>query len=183
VHLQRPLSFGVLLSLALPSTVHAQARHRPVPQFNASILAGLRAFGSDATEPYARGVVGLRPELILGRRTERTWGTGPYMEVGWLGVSNVSIGSGWTLSIPLTAKLALAPSVGIFGHEATPGFRGGYVAGLFFGHRMFNDISFFDATAGIRADWRSDFESGGQRAVVLTAQLDLTGLVAVGAFL
>jgi hypothetical protein len=92
-------------------------------------------------------------------------------------------GAGGTVSIPLVGSLTAAPSLGV--HTAR-GFDQGYApggtAGLFLGSRRFNAISFFDASVGLRADYRRSF-SGERRSFSIGLQVDLFILAAFGAFL
>lgn len=153
-----------------------------VTGFNISLLLGIGGRDSSESELGIEGVAALRPELIFGRTSRRSLGVGPYLEAGWLAVSNVSLGTGASLLVPVGDETALVPSLGAYAHRRDDAWRGGGAFGVFFGHRQLNDISAFDAASGFRLEARADFDGDGERAVWLGYQLDLTAVAAMAAF-
>jgi len=153
-----------------------------VTGFNISVVLGVGGRDSSVSEPVAKGVAALRPELIFGRTSTRALGLGPYLEAGWLATSNVALGGGLSVLVPLGREVALVPSLGAYGHRRDGAWKGGASVGLFFGNRVLNDISAFDAASGLRLEARGDFASDGERALVLAYQLDLTLIAAVVGF-
>lgn len=156
----------------------------PVPQFNLSALLFVdfqrRGSGWELGPGY-----GFRPELIFGRRSDRMWGGGGYLQVSRSGsASGVLLGLGGTLLVPLWLKeeglfrsVALAPSLGGY-VQKLDGFEPGATAAVLFGYRTFNSISSFDMALGVRASANWGFGASRERSFTLGLQMDLTLLVA-----
>jgi hypothetical protein len=177
-----PRPLDVLAGLAVESLSPAP-EPKPQVQFNLSGLAGL---GVDA-RPRAPGregfAIGFRPEFVFGRRSDAYLGLGPYAEALGTGIGKVQVGAGLTAVVPLRGTLVLAPSAGAFGAPGDGGFQPGWSASAFLGVRHFNAISSFDGSYGLRADARVGLGPRAERIVVIAAQLDLTSLAAVVAWL
>lgn len=153
-----------------------------VTGFNVSAVLGVGGRDSSTSEGKVKGVAALRPELIFGRKSSRSLGLGPYVEAGWLATSNVTLGGGVSVLVPLGREMALVPSLGAYGHRRADAWKGGGAFGVFFGRRDLNEISAFDSASGFRLEARADFAGEGERALLLAYQLDLTLIAAVASF-
>jgi hypothetical protein len=155
-----------------------------VPQFNVSTLL-LADFQRQSSRWQPGFAYGLRPELIFGRRSDRMWGAGGYLQVSRSSsASGVLLGAGGTLLVPLWQRegqlfraVALAPSLGGY-LQKLDGFEPGATASLFFGYRTFNPISSFDMALGVRASVNWGFGASRERSFALGLQMDLTLLIA-----
>jgi hypothetical protein len=140
-------------------------------QLDASLILGVD-IGADAS----RFQIGFRPEMILLRNSEASFGVGPYAEI--LAGGRTLAGGGFSLVVPLFSELILAPSVGAdydLGRS-----RGSIAAGGFVGYKKYNEVSFFDFSRGIRFDVRRELDGDRATTVLLSFQLDLATLVALG---
>jgi hypothetical protein len=167
---------------ALDFEYRTASRETAVTQFSLGLLVGAGGRTSATDDSRVKAVGALRPELYFGRTSERSLALGPYGEAGWMAISNVSLGGGAHVLVPIAGDLSLAPGAGIYTHDRDDTWRVGAAGGMFVGSRSFNSISSFDAAYGLRADVRADLEENGERAVFVAFQLDLTILAAVGAF-
>ena len=148
-------------------------------------ISGVLGAGRTHTDAKTSGGVAwaFRPELLFRHTPESRWGLGPFVELGSIGDAGFLAATGATLSIPLGGALVLAPSVGVFtGTVFDLGWAGGYTVGAFFGRRELNDISYFDASLGLRADYRRSF-SGDRDGFSVCLQLDLVLIAAFGAMM
>jgi len=172
-----------LLLLVAVALVPATARAEPAGfGFNLSGILGIgttHAPGRD-TSGIAWGV---RPEALWRPSYASHWSYGAFVDIGSMGDAGVLFGTGGTLSIPLTGDVVIAPSAGVF--TATvfdQGYAAGWTAGTFVGIRRANDISYFDASVGLRADLHRTF-AGDRTGFSIALQLDLTLLAAFGSFM
>jgi hypothetical protein len=173
-------SIAVLLLLSMGSVASADVVGGV--GFN---ISGVLGVGGTRTDHESSGGVAwaFRPELLFKHTPGSRWGLGPFVELGSIGDAGFLAATGATLSIPLTGSLVIAPSAGVFsGTVFDLGWAGGYTAGAFFGRRDVNDISYFDASIGIRADYRRSF-SGDREGFSVCLQLDLVLIAAFGALM
>ena len=148
-------------------------------------ISGVLGAGRTHTDDKTTGGVAwaFRPELLFKHTPESRWGLGPFVELGSIGDAGFLAAAGATLSIPLVGDLVIAPSAGVFaGTVFDLGWAGGTTVGAFFGRRHINDISYFDASLGLRADYRRSF-SGDREGFSLCLQLDLVLIAAFGAMM
>ncbi len=173
-----------LASVVAATSIGGTHAHADPPGFGFN-LSGLLGLGTthDGDRDSTGVAWGFRPEVLWRPSFASKWSYGPFAEVGSVGDAGVLFGVGGTLSIPVHGKVVLAPSAGAFtGTVFDQGFASGWTAGAFFGRRIQNDISYFDASFGLRADYHRAI-SGDRAGFSICIQLDLVLLVAVGSVL
>jgi len=175
----------VLLSAPEPAAVEppppgsepSEPAKAAVAQYNASVIVS--GVGAHDDRGWSGGAqLGLRPELILGRKDGHSLGGGPYLEanahLASRGVAGL-FGAGASLLVPLGDSNALVPSVGAYGtYSEALRFQPGVGAGLFFGARLFNHRTFFDGAWGVRLDVRYGLGSAHEAMASVGMQFDLS---------
>jgi hypothetical protein len=173
------------LALAFAFALLAVAPARADPGGFGFNFSGVFGGGTTHTdEKDSAGIAwGIRPEALFRRTYDSDWSFGPFVEVGSMGGAGVAWSAGATLTIPLAGALVVAPSGGVFTASVfDQGYAAGWSAGVLVGKRHRNDISYFDATFGLRADYLRTF-SGDRSGFSIAVQLDLVVIAALGAFL
>ena len=118
---------------------------------------------------------GLRGEVLFGRSRDADFGVGPYVEaLTTTGFSDVQLGAGATLLVPVHAYLPMTLSLGGYaGHAAPLGWQPGLAGELFWGSHSYNYDSAYALSAGLFAGARYGLGDSRDVSVLIGARLDL----------
>jgi hypothetical protein len=146
------------------------------PQLSTALTLGVAGHGERSSLwTSTKLAAGFRGELLLGRDKDADFGVGPYVEVlTTSSFSDVQLGGGASLLIPVHPYLPLVLSVGAYAaHQSPWGWEPGLATELFWGTHGYNYHSLYAMSAGIFAAGR--YALGDSREVTLLAggRLDL----------
>lgn len=152
------------------------------PQGNLGLTVGVlgRSEGEGAKLPAGvwnstRAHLGLRGDVIFGRKSAFDWGVGPFGEV-MTAFDDISVGTGATVHVPVHRVVPLLVSAGGYGRYGGQ-WSGGLSGQLFWGVRGYKDDSWYVGSLGLLAQGR--FGVVGQqkeRSILIALQLDLAVL-------
>jgi len=157
-------------------TVLAARPAHAAPQMSTTLVLGAAGNGDRSrlwsSTDFAGG---LRGELLFARSRDADFGIGPYLEtLTTTGFSDVQLGGGATLLVPIHPYLPVTLSVGGYaGHNAALGWQPGLAGELFFGSHGYNYDSFYALSAGIFAGVRYGMGDSRDVSILLGARLDL----------
>jgi hypothetical protein len=146
------------------------------PQISSTVVVGAAGIGDRShlwsSTDFAGG---LRGELLLGRSRDADFGVGPYVEtLTTTGFSDVQIGAGATLLVPVHPYLPFTLSLGGYaGHAGPLGWQPGLAGECFWGSHGYNYDSIYALSAGIFAGVRYGVGDSRDVAVLVGARLDL----------
>jgi hypothetical protein len=146
------------------------------PQLSTTVVVGAAGNGDRShlwsSTDFAGG---LRGELLFGRSRDADFGVGPYVEtLTTTGFSNLQIGAGATLLVPVHPYLPVTLSAGGYlGHDSTFGWQPGLAAELFWGSHGFNYDSFYALSGGIFGGLRYGVGDLHDVSVLVGARIDL----------
>jgi hypothetical protein len=146
------------------------------PQLSTTLVVGAAGNGDRShlwtTTDFAGG---LRGELLLGRSRDVDFGIGPYVEtLTTTGFSDVQLGGGATLLVPIHPYLPLTLSLGGYaGHNGAFGWQPGLAGELFWGSHGYNYESTYALSGGIFTGVRYGLGDSRDVAVLVGARVDL----------
>jgi hypothetical protein len=145
----------------------ARADGNGPPQISAPVIVGADV------EPDGTGfAIGFRPEVIFPIADGS--GVGPYAGIASeRGRGTYQLGATYAI---YAKHRAFAPSLGVY--HRSPG-DDGVVVGAFFGWRFYNRDLPLDIPFGVRVDAQLGIDGNRERAVVVSAQLDVVGAAAL----
>jgi len=152
---------------------------RAEPQATAGLTIGAAGVGFDRRIWESTAFhLGLRGDVIFGRRNNADFGVGPYVEVLTHAFDEIQFGGGVSTLVPVLDPFPLVVSVGAYGRKGDDAFglEPGVVGSLFFGSRSYNFHSNYVMTAGLLAEMRYGLGPSKETSIVLGAQLDLAAL-------
>ncbi len=114
----------------------------------------------------------LYADVLFGRERSTDWGIGPHIEAATAGFSDVRLGGGATLQIPLTEHLGTTLSVSGLAMEGN-GWSPGIGSTLFIGSRNYNFHSVYGLTAGLVLGMQRRFGDHAETTWIAAAQIDL----------
>lgn len=159
------------LGLALSSPARAE------PQGTAALTVGVAGTGVDnAVWQVTKLHLGLRGDMLFGRSGGHDFGIGPYAELGTLGFSDVQLGAGASVLLPVSDILPIVVSGGGYGRLGPAGLEPGVAAELFWGSRSYNFSASYVMAAGLLLEARYGLGSSHETALILGAQLDLAAM-------
>jgi hypothetical protein len=167
----RFVSLAVLMTVIVPRRADAE------PQLTTGLTVGVAGHGERGASLWSSTQLeaGLRGELLFGRDKDKAFGVGPYVEaLTTASFSDVQVGGGAALLIPVHAYLPIVVSVGGYAGHRTPwGWEPGLAGELFWGSHGYNYHSLYALSAGLFAGGR--YALGDSREVTLLAggRLDL----------
>ena len=149
---------------------------RADPQLSTSLNLGVAGVGDRSSLwTSTKFTGGLRGELLLGRDQDSAFGVGPYVEVlTTASFSDVQLGGGATLLIPVHPYLPLTLSAGAYaGHHNPWGWEPGLAGELFWGTHGYNYHGLYALSIGLFAGGR--YALGDSKEVTLMGggRLDL----------
>ncbi len=158
------------------STIVAERRVEASPQISSTAVIGVAGNG-DRSHLWGSTdfAAGLRGEMLLGRGRDADFGVGPYLEaLTTTGFSDVQLGGGATLLVPVHSYLPLTLSAGAFATKTDAwGWQPGLAGELFWGSHGYNYGSIYALTAGIFAGARYGLGSSRDVSILLGARIDL----------
>jgi len=121
--------------------------------------------------------LGLRGDVMFGRKTPKDFGIGPYLEVATHAFDELQFGTGASLLLPITQAFPLVLSTGAYGRYAPKqGLEPGIAAALFWGTRSYNFHGSYIMTAGLLTQFRYGLGPSGESSIIISAQIDLVAL-------
>jgi hypothetical protein len=121
--------------------------------------------------------LGLRGDVLFGRKKSSDFGVGPYGEVATHAFDEVQFGTGVSTLLPITEAFPLVLSAGAYGRYApVQGLEPGLAAALFFGTRSYNFHAGYIMAAGLLAQFRYGLGPSGETSIIISAQLDLVAM-------
>jgi hypothetical protein len=142
------------------------------PQLTTGLTIGAAAKG-DRSQVWTatKFSLGVRGQLLFGRDKVGPLGLGPYAEaLTTSGFSDVQVGGGGTVLLPIHADLPLVVSAGAYmSHRDFWGWEPGLATELFWGSQGYNYHSFYAMSVGIFAGGR--YALGASRDVTILAGL------------
>jgi hypothetical protein len=163
---------AVAAGLVLATTSRAEAS----PQLSAGATIGAAGKGDRSQLWRSTGLtLGLRSELLLGRAREGDFGLGPYAEVlTTSGFSDLQLGAGLTLLLPVHSDLPLLVSAGGYlGASEAWGWEPGLAGELFWGSHSYNYHSFYALDAGLFVAGRYALGASQDVTLLVGARVDL----------
>lgn len=166
------LALVTLAAVAMPRSARAE------PQATVGLTLGFAGRG------YQRKIwhdtafhLGLRGDVLFGRKGNRYFGAGPYAELLTNDFDEIQIGGGASLLLPVIDSLPIVLSAGAYGRQGPyyP-FQPGLAWSLFFGSRSFNFASSYGMAAGLLTQFRYGIGDAKETSIIIGAQLDLAFL-------
>jgi hypothetical protein len=143
------------------------------PQANAGLTVGMAGTSQrDGWWSETRVHLGLHGDVLFGRRSNRDFGLGPYVE-GLTSFGDVQAGGGVSGLLPVHSYLPLVLSMGGYGRRTDEyGWEPGVDGQLFWGSRSFNYASPYVMAGGLRLEWRLGLGDSRERSIVVAAHVD-----------
>jgi hypothetical protein len=146
------------------------------PQASAGITLGVAGNG-DRSDFWSSTAFtgGLRGDLLFGRSRDADFGVGPYLEVlTTTGFSDLQLGTGPSLLIPVSSYLPLVVSAGGYVSLTSAwGWEPGLSADLFWGSHGYNYHAGYSMAVGLFVDGRYALGDSHQVSLLVGARLDL----------
>lgn len=114
----------------------------------------------------------LYADVLFGRKRSTDWGIGPHVEAATAGFSDVRLGGGATVQIPLTEHLGTTLAVSGLAMEGN-GWSPGIGSTFFIGSRNFNFHSHYGLAAGLVLGMQRRFGVQAETTWIAAAQIDL----------
>lgn len=146
-----------------------------MPQLSTTLVVGVAGNG-DRSQLWSSTdfAGGLRGELLFGRSRDVDFGVGPYFEaLTTTGFSDVQLGGGATLLVPVHPYLPFTLSGGAFASKSGAGWEPGLAGELFWGSHGYNYDSIYAMTAGVFAGTRYGLGASHEVAILAGARIDL----------
>jgi hypothetical protein len=146
------------------------------PQLSTSVNLGVAGVGDRSSLwTSTRFTGGFRGELLLGRSQDTAFGVGPYVEVlTTTTFSDVQLGGGATLLIPVHPYLPLAVSAGAYaGHHSPWGWEPGLAGELFWGTHGYNYHGLYSLSIGLFVGGRYALGNSKEVTFIGGGRLDL----------
>lgn len=170
MNVSRETTWRVLLGASLLTTT-AQAE----PQWNAAVVPGVawvRAGGGSARPFYLGG----QADVLFGRSSNASWGIGPMARVGSYRFSDLQLQAGASVLVPVHDYLPFVLSGGVYSQRDDVVRTGGF-ASLYWGTRSYNHHGKYVMTGGLVLEARRTAGDGGEKTVLLGANLDLQAVL------
>lgn len=139
------------------------------------MLAGAAGVGDESAWPATRFFGGLRADLLLGRSSPHDVGLGPALELSTVGFSDLRVGAGPVVLLPMGDLLAFELGPGAFVRAHSGGATGGISGRGFLGVRTYNLTSGYSLGGGLLVGIDQELAAAREHAIVVAAQVD--GLV------
>jgi hypothetical protein len=153
-----------------------ERRSEAAPQLSSTLMVGAAGNG-DRSRLWSSTsfAAGLRGELLLGRTRDADFGVGPYVEaLTTTGFSDLQLGGGGTLLVPVHSYLPLTLSGGVFaGKSDVHSWEPGLAGELFWGSHGYNYGSLYALSAGLFGGARYGLGASHDVSVLVGARIDL----------
>lgn len=128
--------------------------------------------------------LGVRSDVLFGRRSVSSFGFGPYAEVFTHAFDELQFGAGGAALFPIVDGVPLVISAGPYGRIArTTGIEPGVAGSIFWGLRSFNHHNAYNMAGGLLAQFRYGLGASRETAIIISAQLDVVALSLPAQFL
>lgn len=166
-------------TLLLGSTARAENEQVPAVQWNASLGAGLAGYGEKGDLWRDTRFAGnLRADFLFGRTSNASFGLGPTTFLGFSTYSELNLGAGAQLLLPVHEYLPITLGAGLYGvnRQDQKTRPGGFVS-LGWGLRSFNYHSSYSMAGGLLLEARRDLSESPVTTWMASLQLDAAVLV------
>lgn len=145
------------------------------PQANAGLTLGVAEVGNRGD--WLGGThfsLGGRADVLFFRERNADAGVGPYVELLTTTFSDLQVGAGASVLVPVHDYLPIVLSGGGYArHTGAHGWEPGIATSLFWGSRSYNFHASYSLAAGLLVEGRYGLGESRETAIILGAQVDL----------
>jgi hypothetical protein len=143
------------------------------PQVNVGVQPGVAGVGEEGRYWQETRFFGaLRGDVLLGRERDADPGVGPFVDLSTTGFSDVRLGTGASVLLPVSRRLPLVLSGGGYARHSEAGWEPGVLGWIFFGLRGHNFHSNYGAAGGLCVGLHQGVGSSRESAIVIAAHVD-----------
>ncbi len=174
-HVKQSAALGLgIAAFFMAPAAKAEAEQVPSLQWNTSLTLGLARYG-DSNDLWraSRFASSLRADFLFGRSNNASFGFGPTTFIGLSTYSELNLGAGAQLLIPVHDYLPITLSAGLYGvNREEQKTRPGTFLALGWGPRSFNYHSSYSMGGGLLLEARRDLAESPVTTWLASVQID-----------
>jgi hypothetical protein len=174
-HVKQSAALGLgIAAFLIASAAKAETEQVPSVQWNTSVTVGLARYGDNEDLWRASRFAGsLRADFLFGRTQNASFGFGPTTFVGFSTYSELNLGAGAQLLIPVHDYLPITLGAGLYGvNREDQKTRPGTFLALGWGPRSFNYHSSYSMGGGLLLEARRDLSESPVTTWLASVQID-----------
>lgn len=164
---------GTLASGQVSADTPSESAQPPTrTQWTAGVDMGVAGEGSNTFWGTTTFHLGLRGDVMFGRRRNSSWGIGPGLAIGTNGFDNLHLGGMVNLLAPIHDSFPLVFSAGTYIRWSDYGTNPGLSGTIFWGSRSFNVHNSYVLCGGLMAEYKQGIGDEKEHSLLFGVHFD-----------